>query len=42
VPGQPLFTQDLNCRCFDPNTTFVLNPKAWSDPAAASSGSGKG
>jgi hypothetical protein len=33
VPGQPLFLQDLNCHCFDPNTTFVLNPKAWSDPA---------
>jgi hypothetical protein len=33
VPGQPLFTQDLNCHCFDPNTTFVLNPKAWADPA---------
>jgi hypothetical protein len=32
VPGVPLFTQDLNCRCFDPNTTFVLNPKAWTDP----------
>jgi len=32
VPGQPLFTQDLNCHCFDPNTTFVLNPKAWTDP----------
>jgi hypothetical protein len=33
VPGQPLFTQDLNCHCFDPNKTFVLNPAAWSDPA---------
>jgi hypothetical protein len=33
VPGQPLFLQDLNCHCFDPNKTFVLNPKAWSDPA---------
>ncbi len=33
VPGEPLFTHDLNCRCFDPNTTFVLNPKAWTDPA---------
>jgi hypothetical protein len=33
VPGVPLFTQDLNCGCFDPNTTFVLNPKAWTDPA---------
>jgi len=32
VPGEPLFTHDLNCGCFDPNTTFVLNPKAWTDP----------
>jgi hypothetical protein len=34
VAGQPLFTQDLNCHCFDPNTTFVLNPAAWAQPAA--------
>jgi hypothetical protein len=33
VPGVPLFTQDLNCHCYDPNTTFVLNPNAWSNPA---------
>jgi hypothetical protein len=33
VPGEPLFTVDLNCNCFDPNTTFVLNPKAWAEPA---------
>ena len=33
VAGQPLFNKDVNCHCFDPNTTFVLNPKAWSDPA---------
>ena len=33
VPGQPLFTKDLNCHCFDPNSTFVLNPAAWTDPA---------
>jgi hypothetical protein len=32
VPGEPLFTQDLNCHCFDPNTTFVLNPRAWVNP----------
>jgi hypothetical protein len=38
VPGQPLFTQDLNCHCFDPNTTFVLNPKAWVDPPAGQFG----
>jgi hypothetical protein len=32
VPGEPLFTQDLNCHCFDPNKEFVLNPKAWVNP----------
>ena len=32
VPGEPYFTVDLNCHCFDPNTTFVLNPKAWANP----------
>jgi hypothetical protein len=34
VPGVPLFTQDLNCHCFDPNKTFVLNPAAWANPAS--------
>jgi hypothetical protein len=34
VAGQPLFLVDnLNCNCFDPARNFVLNPKAWSDPA---------
>jgi hypothetical protein len=33
VPGQNLYTVDLNCHCFDPNKTFVLNPNAWTDPA---------
>ena len=32
VPGVPLFTHNLNCGCFDPNTTFVLNPAAWANP----------
>ncbi len=32
VPGQPLFLKDLNCHCFDPQTTVVLNPNAWVDP----------
>ena len=32
VAGQPLFLQDLNCHCFDPSRTLVLNPAAWSDP----------
>jgi hypothetical protein len=38
VPGQPFFTQDLNCRCFDPQKQFVLNKNAWSDPAAGTFG----
>jgi hypothetical protein len=33
VAGQPLYTVDINCHCFDPNMTFALNPKAWADPA---------
>lgn len=32
VPGVSLFTQNLNCHCFDPTETFVLNPAAWSNP----------
>jgi Carboxypeptidase regulatory-like domain/TonB dependent receptor len=31
VAGEPLFLQDLNCHCFDPAKTQVLNPKAWVD-----------
>jgi hypothetical protein len=42
VPGQPLFTKDLNCHCYDPNTTFVLNPKAWADPAIGQFGTSAG
>ena len=34
IPGQPLFLQDLNCHCFDPQKTLVLNPNAWTEPAA--------
>jgi carboxypeptidase family protein len=33
VPGQPLFLQNLNCHCFDPTKTLVLNPAAWTNPA---------
>ncbi len=40
VAGQPLFTHDLNCHCFDPNKVFVLNPAAWSQPAAGQWGTG--
>jgi hypothetical protein len=32
VPGVPLFTQNLNCHCFDPTEVFVLNPAAWANP----------
>jgi hypothetical protein len=38
VSGQPLFTHDLNCHCFDPNATFVLNPAAWTNPPAGQFG----
>ena len=38
VPGVSLFTQDLNCHCFDPNKTFVLNPAAWAQPPAGQFG----
>ena len=38
VPGQPLFLEDLNCHCFDPNKTFVLNPAAWVNPPAGQFG----
>jgi hypothetical protein len=31
VPGQPLFSQDPNCHCFDPTKQLVLNPAAWTD-----------
>ena len=34
VPGVPLFTQDPNCHCFNPAQTFILNPAAWTQPAA--------
>jgi hypothetical protein len=40
VAGQPLFLKDQNCRCFDPNKDFVLNPAAWSDPAPGTFGTG--
>jgi hypothetical protein len=40
VPGQPLFTvPDLNCHCYDAQSTFVLNPNAWTNPAPGQFGS---
>jgi len=38
VPDQPLYLKDLNCHCIDPNKDFVLNPGAWSNPAAGNFG----
>ena len=38
VEGQDPFTVDLNSD-YDPNKTFVLNPKAWVDPPAGQFGS---
>jgi len=34
VAGQPLFTVDPNCHCYDPNKTFLLNKDAWVNPPA--------
>lgn len=31
--GKPLYLKDVNCHCFDPATSLVLNPAAWADPA---------
>jgi hypothetical protein len=33
VAGQPLFLKDMNASDYDPNSAFVLNKAAWSDPA---------
>jgi len=42
VPGEPLYLQDMNCHCFDPTKTLVLNPKAWVDPAPGTWGTSTG
>ncbi|HEY7338631.1 MAG TPA: carboxypeptidase regulatory-like domain-containing protein [Bryobacteraceae bacterium] len=41
-PGVPLYTVDLNCHCYDPNATFVLNKAAWTNPAAGQWGTAAG
>jgi hypothetical protein len=42
VAGQPLLLVDPNCHCFDPNTTLVLNPAAWTDAAPGTFGTAAG
>ena len=37
--GKPLYLQNLDCHCFDPNTAFVLNPAACANPAPGQFGS---
>jgi hypothetical protein len=39
VPGQPLFNENPNCGCFDPQTAQILNPKAWTDNSPGQWGS---
>ncbi len=39
VPGQQLFLQDPNCRCFDPTKDLVLNPQAWTEVGPGQFGS---
>jgi hypothetical protein len=38
VPGQPLFLKSPNCHCINYSGDFILNPNAWSDPAAGQYG----
>jgi hypothetical protein len=39
VPGVPLYTKDINSH-WDPNTTFILNPAAWTAPPQGQFGTG--
>jgi len=38
VAGQPLYLDNLNCHCIDPNKQLVLNPAAWTDAAPGTFG----
>jgi hypothetical protein len=31
VPGVPVYLVDINCHCYDPSQTQVLNPAAWTN-----------
>jgi hypothetical protein len=42
VPGQPLYTKNLNCGCINPYSDIVLNPNAWANPVAGSFGPATG
>jgi hypothetical protein len=41
VPGVPLYlVPNLNCHCYDPSSTPLLNPAAWANPAPGTFASG--